>query len=59
MVEKIKEKKVEVIEPTIPDNCFVAKGSFMTLKGMVRLGEFVSLDDLIGDFIDLEKAGLA
>ncbi len=57
-----KEKKIEVIEPiepAIPDNCFVAKGFFNTVKGAVKPGDVVCLDDLIGSYVDLERTGLA
>lgn len=50
---------IDNITPPIPENCFIAKGSFNTVKGMVKAGDIVCIDDLIGSFVDLEKAGLA
>lgn len=50
---------VDAITPVIPDNCIVAKGFFNTVKGAVKPGDVVCVEDLIGSLIDLEKAGLA
>lgn len=58
-----KKKKSIEIEPVdtiiLKDNEFISKGYFNTVKGAVKPGDIVCVEDLIGSLIDLEKAGLA
>ena len=58
---KVKDvKPVEIMDTfTLPENHFVAKGMFNTVKGVVNPGDIVDMDDLICPFVELVRMGLA